>query len=122
MLIKYFRVTLINDQHLPGYCRVESLEHITEMTDMETLKQNLCMSIVFKVESVIRSFLQPEKINLASLGNITPHLHWHIIPRYSNDSYFPDSIWSEKKRSEKMELRKSEEVELMRLLRDILSQ
>jgi len=41
------------------------------MTDMETLKQNLCMSIVFKVESVIRSFLQPEKINLASLGNIT---------------------------------------------------
>ena len=72
------------------------------MTDMETLKQNLCMSIVFKVESVIRSFLQPEKINLASLGNITPHLHWHIIPRYSNDSYFPDSIWSEKKRSEKM--------------------
>ena len=51
----------------------------------------------------------PDKINLASLGNITPHLHWHIIPRYFEDNHFPDSIWSEKKRNITNEFSKEEE-------------
>jgi diadenosine tetraphosphate (Ap4A) HIT family hydrolase len=119
---KSFRVTLINDHQFPGYCRVESIGHIKEMTDMVLVQQNDCMSIVFKVESILRSFLQPEKINLSSLGNITPHVHWHIIPRYKNDSHYPLSIWSEKKREGKRELSTDEENELIRLLRYALNQ
>jgi len=45
--------------------------------------------------------MQPTKINLASLGNQVPHLHWHIIPRYEDDPFFPESIWSQRKRGEK---------------------
>lgn len=92
------------------------------MTDMVLVQQNDCMSIVFKVESILRSFLQPEKINLSSLGNIIPHVHWHIIPRYKNDSHYPLSIWSEKKREGKRELSTDEENELIRLLRYALNQ
>ena len=32
-------------------------------------------------------------INLASFGNRTPHVHWHVIPRYHDDAHFPDPVW-----------------------------
>ncbi|HEY0268214.1 MAG TPA: HIT family protein, partial [Methyloradius sp.] len=53
---------------------------------------------VFAVEQVLRDVLQPEKINLASLGNMTPHLHWHVIPRYKEDRNFPNPIWGDRMR------------------------
>jgi diadenosine tetraphosphate (Ap4A) HIT family hydrolase len=56
------------------------------------------MRVVFAVEAVLRENLQPVKINLATLGNQTPHLHWHVIPRFSDDAHFPNSIWSERVR------------------------
>jgi len=46
------------------------------------------------VEAVLRELLAPEKINLASFGNVVPHLHWHVIPRFSDDPHFPNSVWS----------------------------
>jgi diadenosine tetraphosphate (Ap4A) HIT family hydrolase len=52
------------------------------------------MDAVWKVEQVIRDIMQPEKINLASFGNMVPHLHWHIIPRYIDDAHFPNPVWA----------------------------
>ncbi|MGN1057562.1 MAG: HIT family protein, partial [Comamonas sp.] len=47
-----------------------------------------------EVERVVRAQLQPHKINLAALGNMVPHLHWHVIARYDWDSHFPGSVWA----------------------------
>ena len=72
------------------------------MTDLlEDEKLNL-MRVVFKLESLIKIFLKPDKINLASLGNRTPHLHWHVIPRFKADMHFPKSIWSDPQRISKI--------------------
>jgi diadenosine tetraphosphate (Ap4A) HIT family hydrolase len=38
--------------------------------------------------------VQPDKVNLASLGNVVPHLHWHVVPRWTDDSHYPAPIWS----------------------------
>jgi diadenosine tetraphosphate (Ap4A) HIT family hydrolase len=43
--------------------------------------------------------VRPDKINLASLGNVVPHLHWHVIPRWRDDSHFPAPIWATAKRA-----------------------
>ncbi|MET0207803.1 MAG: HIT domain-containing protein, partial [Burkholderiaceae bacterium] len=43
--------------------------------------------------------LAPAKINLAALGNMVPHLHWHVIARFDWDSHFPNPVWGERKRS-----------------------
>lgn len=90
---KNCRILLVDDTDYPGFCRVVWNHHIKEMTDLSVEMRNELMKIVFIVESAVRKVMQPDKINLASLGNMTPHLHWHIIPRYSDDKHFPNSIW-----------------------------
>jgi len=54
---------------------------------------------VFAAEAALRRVTQPDKINLASFGNMVPHLHWHVIPRYAGDRHFPNSIWGEPMRA-----------------------
>lgn len=53
------------------------------------------MKTVFAVELALREITKPDKINLACLGNKTPHVHWHVIPRFENDRHFPNSHWGE---------------------------
>jgi diadenosine tetraphosphate (Ap4A) HIT family hydrolase len=52
------------------------------------------MNVVLAAELALREVMRPDKINLASLGNVVPHLHWHVIPRWRGDSRFPAPIWS----------------------------
>lgn len=88
------RVILVSDPDYPGYCRVIWQTHIKEMTDLATSDRNHLMNVVFAVEAALCELLLPDKINLASLGNQTPHLHWHVIPRYREDAHFPSPVWS----------------------------
>tara|TARA_B100001173_G_scaffold258590_1_gene231292 strand:+ start:50 stop:478 length:429 start_codon:yes stop_codon:yes gene_type:complete len=99
----FCRVILINDQNYPGYCRVDLISHKKEMSDLFDEEKLKLMRVVFKLESLINIFLKPDKINLASLGNIIPHVHWHVIPRFKEDRHFPKSIWSESKKISKIE-------------------
>ena len=91
----FCRVVLLNDADYPAYCRVELKEHIKEMTDLAPADRAKTMKVGFAVETAIREVIQPDKINLASLGNKTPHVHWHIIPRFATDKHFPNSHWGE---------------------------
>ena len=93
------RIVLVNDAEYPGFCRVIWNQHVKEMTDLPSALRNEFMDTVFAVESAIREVMQPEKINLASLGNVTPHLHWHVIPRYLDDKHFPNPIWAQPMRN-----------------------
>ncbi len=90
---EFCRVVLLNDIDYPAYCRVELIAHIKEMTDLAPAERARTMQVVFAVEAAIREVIQPYKINLASLGNKTPHMHWHLIPRFSDDKHFPNSHW-----------------------------
>lgn len=88
------RVIRVDDAHYPGFCRVILNRHVKEMTDLSTGERARVLSAVFAVETVLRELLSPDKINLASLGNQVPHLHWHVIPRFSDDRHFPEPIWA----------------------------
>ena len=88
------RVILIDDPFFAGFTRVVWQEHVAEMTDLEPEQRSILMRTVCLVEQVQRDVLHPDKINLASLGNMTPHLHWHVIPRYMDDACFPNPIWA----------------------------
>lgn len=78
----------------PGFCRVVWRRHIAELSDLSALEQQHLLAVVRAVERVVRAAVKPDKINLASLGNLVPHLHWHVIPRWRDDSHFPAPIWA----------------------------
>ena len=87
------RVVLVDEPGYPGFCRAIWNAHIAEMTDLTETERARFMHVVFGLESALRELLRPDKINLASLGNVTPHLHWHLIPRFLSDPHFPNPIW-----------------------------
>ncbi len=87
------RVVRVGDQDYPGFCRVIWREHTQEMTDLTAAEQRHFMHVVFAVERALRRLLNPDKVNLASLGNVTPHLHWHVIPRFHDDRHYPNPVW-----------------------------
>ncbi|KAF0813835.1 hypothetical protein IGB42_01514 [Andreprevotia sp. IGB-42] len=92
------RVVLADEAGYPGFCRVILNAHHAEMSELASDVQNALMQRVFAVEAAIRATLDPDKINLASLGNVVPHLHWHVIPRWREDQHFPNPIWAAPRR------------------------
>lgn len=82
------------EEDFPAFYRLVSNAHHEEWTDLpEPLRQE-GMAILACIETVLRQYLRPRKINLASLGNVVPHLHWHIIARFDWDSHFPAPVWA----------------------------
>ncbi len=92
------RVIRVDDPMYPGFCRVIWHEHVAEMTDLPPAERLHLMNVVLATEQALRELCRPDKVNLASFGNMVPHLHWHIIPRFSDDSHFPESIWGKAQR------------------------
>lgn len=98
---EHHRVVLVEDEDYPGFCRVIWNRHVKEMTDLPDSDRQRLMTTVFTVEAAVRTTMLPDKVNLACLGNLTPHLHWHVIPRYTHDKHFPKPIWGKIQRAGK---------------------
>ena len=92
------RVVRADEAGFPAFYRVVWNEHLSEFTDLDAAGRSACMEAVAEVESVLREQLQPTKMNVASLGNVVPHLHWHVIARFEWDSHFPSPVWAESRR------------------------
>jgi len=92
------RVVRVDEPDYPGFCRVILKRHAREMTDLDDAERAGLMAVVFAVETVIRETMHPDKMNLASLGNMTPHVHWHVVPRFADDRHYPTPIWAPPRR------------------------
>ena len=87
-------IAVHNEANAPAFCRVIWQNHVAEMTDLDVAERAELMETVYRVESAMRQVFKPAKINLASLGNVVPHLHWHVIARFADDANFPAPIWA----------------------------
>lgn len=92
------RVVLADEPDYPGFLRVILNAHIKEMTDLAASDRAEVMRVVFAAEAALQQVMRPDKINLATLGNKVPHVHWHVIPRFMDDPHFPNPVWSTKRR------------------------
>lgn len=90
----HLRVIRADEAGFPAFYRVVWQGHVAEFSDLSPTERQHCMDAVVVVESALREFLQPTKINLAALGNVVPHLHWHVIARFEGDSHFPAPVWA----------------------------
>ena len=89
---------VVTDEPFSGFCRVVINRHVREMTDLPMHEREQLMRVVWALESALREMLQPDKMNVASLGNAVPHVHWHVIPRFFEDSHFPPPVWGRRQR------------------------
>ena len=90
----HLRVIRADEAGFPAFYRVVWQGHVAELSDLSPAERQHCMDAVVVVESALRECLQPTKINLAALGNVVPHLHWHVIARFDWDSHFPAPVWA----------------------------
>ena len=93
-----FRVVQAEESGFPAFYRVIWNAHVAEFSDLSPEERISCMNTVVAVEQVLREQLQPCKINLAALGNVVPHLHWHVIARFDWDTHFPLPVWGNAQR------------------------
>ena len=99
-----FRVVRVVDgeeaRRFPAFYRLVWAAHVAEFSELADADRHACMDAVTEIERVLRSTLAPTKVNIASLGNVVPHLHWHVIARFDWDSHFPAPVWAAAQRDE----------------------
>lgn len=89
-----WRLVRADEPGFPAFYRVIWNAHVREFSDLSAPQRTECMETVVAVETLLREHLQPTKVNLATLGNAVPHLHWHVIARFDWDSHFPGAVWA----------------------------
>jgi diadenosine tetraphosphate (Ap4A) HIT family hydrolase len=90
-----FVVILAGEPNYPGFARVVWRAHVREISDLADADRLLLNEAVWRLELAVREAMQPLNLNVASLGNVVPHLHWHVIPRYADDAHFPAPVWAQ---------------------------
>lgn len=87
-------VRALDTPAFPATYRVIWNAHVAEWTDLSLEQRQRCMDVVAQVEVLMREHLAPTKVNLASLGNVVAHVHWHVVARFDWDTHFPAPIWA----------------------------
>lgn len=93
--LEHTRVMLNRDQFFPGYTFVFTREHVTELFHLSTAVRQGVMEEVTAVAAALYDLFRPAKMNYELLGNMVPHMHWHLVPRFATDPLWPRPIWSE---------------------------
>ena len=88
------RVIRAQEAGFPAFYRVVWNAHVAEFSDLAAADRVHCMEAVALVDQALRQHLSPTKVNIAALGNMVPHLHWHVIARFDWDSHFPAPVWA----------------------------
>jgi diadenosine tetraphosphate (Ap4A) HIT family hydrolase len=75
-----------------------------EFSQCSREERRIIFDVLDLIEREMLTYFKPEKINIASFGNMLPQVHWHIMARFTNDSYFPEPMWGAKQREGDMKV------------------
>ena len=87
----------IHDSEIP-WLKVYSQASLKEFTECDATTKQQIWKLLDIIEVEMLSYFEPEKINIASFGNYKPQVHWHIMARYKEDSFYPEPMWGTKQR------------------------
>lgn len=77
-----------------GHCvLVFDPRHVTRIDELTPTEWQAMAGDIAHLERTLMQVFAPDHINIASLGQVVPHLHWHIIPRYLDDPRWGGPIW-----------------------------
>jgi diadenosine tetraphosphate (Ap4A) HIT family hydrolase len=87
------RVRLMNDRTWPWLLLVPEREGMTEVFELDADERRIFIEEIALAATVLRDLFQPNKINVAALGNQVSQLHCHVIARFHNDPAWPRPVW-----------------------------
>jgi len=102
--MKIFENTLIEESEIP-WLKIFTKEPYKEFSDCPKNVKEEIWRVLDIIEKEMLSYYKPTKVNIASFGNYMPHVHFHIMARFEEDSYFPEPMWGEKQRVSTLALR-----------------
>ena len=109
----------IEESEIP-WLKIFTQHPYREMSEVPADLKITIYGLLDLIEREMLSYYRPAKINIASFGNYLPHVHWHIMARFREDSCFPEPMWGTKQREGTLEL-PSREIFLEQLV-SLLSQ
>jgi diadenosine tetraphosphate (Ap4A) HIT family hydrolase len=68
---------------------------VPELHDLPVAVRDAHLQEMAEVAHALARAFQPRKMNYEALGNGTPHLHWHLIPRYETDPHPGGPVWED---------------------------
>ena len=93
--LEHSYVVLNRDQFFPGYTLLFTKQHVTELFHLDRAVRSVLMEEVSHVAEALAKTFNPTKLNYELLGNMVPHVHWHLVPRFADDPLWPRPIWAE---------------------------
>ena len=95
---QWFYAIDASTDEFPCFIRIVAVRHVAEMSDLTSEERRYLWTILETAEECMIDCVNPDKVNYAQFGNMVPHLHWHLIARWKDDPYFPESPWGKKQR------------------------
>ena len=93
----------IEESEIP-WLKIFTQTHYKEMSEVPAEIKFEIYDLLDNIEKEMLAYYQPKKINIASFGNYMPHVHWHIMARFEEDSFFPEPMWGTKQRESDLKL------------------
>lgn len=98
----------IENSEIP-WLKIFTIENIKEFSECNTQTKQEIFKYLDIIEKEMLDYFKPKKINIASFGNYVPHVHFHIMARFEEDSYFPEPMWGKKQKDANLSLPSFEE-------------
>lgn len=98
----------IENSEIP-WLKIFTIENIKEFSQCNSETKREIFKYLDIIEKEMLDYFKPKKINIASFGNYVPHVHFHIMARFEEDSYFPEPMWGKKQRDANLNLPSFEE-------------
>ena len=86
-------VRLMDDANHPWLVLVPRVAGITEIIDLDAAQRLQLSEEIDTTCRALRTLFNPDKLNVAALGNMVPQLHVHVIARYRSDIAWPRPVW-----------------------------
>ncbi len=86
------------------WVKIFTQRKIKEFSECTLEEKTEIFRIIDITEKLMLSYFKADKINIASFGNLLPHVHWHVMARFEQDSYFPEPMWGKKQRESQLVL------------------
>jgi len=93
----------IEESEIPWF-KIFTQDPYKEMSEVSSEIKFEIYDLLDIIEKEMIAYYNPKKINIASFGNYVPHVHWHIMARFEEDSYFPEPMWGTKQREMELSL------------------